>query len=770
MSEAVTILIVEDVRADFLLIERHLKKHLSNCRCRCVSTMEELLAAMDEHGWDVVLSDYNLPGMKFEEVLSACQIRLPGVPCILVSGSVGDEKAVELLKHGVWDFILKDNPVRLVPAIQHSLREAADRRARRAAEEALFESEEKFRKIFQSSPDPIVIVTLEDGRNLDANDAFLDFTGFSITELLGRTFLELDFWLTGEEMESFGFALKTAGSLRVFETRFQTRHGIRSVLLSADVLNFRQYACILIVIKDITERKRAEDDLRKAHALLQNTFNTIPDLLTVHDRNLRVVFSNWYGREHISEEERSGTPHCYACYMRRDKPCKTCPTLEAFRTGRAVSMEIPNPYTQRICEVNAYPVFAASGAVELVTEHVRDITDRKRSEEQRALVEARMRQAQKLEALGTLAGGVAHDFNNILGIIMGYAELSRMETEEGSSLADNLREVLNASERAKELVKQILTFSRMSEQCTLPLQLGTTVKEAMKILRPSLPSTIEIKTEVSSKSAVLADPTQIHQVLMNLCTNAAHAMRERGGVLEVILEDILIGDDLVRSREGIQPGPGVKLTVKDTGEGIDPAILDSIFDPFFTTKGLGEGTGLGLSVVHGIVKGHGGSIDVESTIGEGTTFTVIIPASQVEDEPVEKEVASPLPGGSEHILVVDDEPMLANVLLQMLTKLGYDVVFQTSGLQALEACRTQSKEKPFDLVITDMTMPHLTGADLVIELSKLRSGTPVILMTGFSEKIDAEKAKKLGVQGFLMKPVELKDLAHLVRKVLDKTS
>ncbi len=642
MGKAVNILIVEDVRADFLLIKRHLEKHLLHSRCRSVSSLGELLTAIDESGWDVVLSDYNLPGVNFAEVLATCQTRLPEVPFILVSGSVGDERAVELLKLGVWDFILKDNLVRLVSAIEHGLQKAAERRGRRAAEEALLESEEKFRKIFQSSPDPIMIAPLHEGCNMDVNDAFLDFTGFSLPEVMGKTFLDLGLWLTGEDRETFGSALKATGSLKAFETRFQTKQGIRSVLLSADTITLRQCPCMLIVIKDITELKR--------------------------------------------------------------------------------------------------------------------------SQQERALVEAQLRQGQKLEALGTLAGGIAHDFNNILGIIMGYAELSRMETEEGSSLGNNLREVLNASERAKELVKQILTFSRRSEDRKLALQLGSTVKEAMKILRPSLPSTIEIKTEVLSESTVLADPTQIHQVLLNLCTNAAHSMRDRGGVLEVSLEDIVVDDEHAQPLKSIPPGHCVKLTVKDTGHGIDPAIIDSIFDPFFTTKGLGEGTGLGLSVVHGIVQGHGGIIDVESTVGKGTTFTVIIPALEAANEAVEKEIAAPLAGGKERILVVDDEPILARMLMQMLTRLGYNVVFRTNGLEALEVFESQ----PFDLVITDMTMPHLTGADLAIELSKLRPGVRVILMTGFSEKIDAEKAKKLGIQGFIMKPIILKDLADLIRKVVDK--
>jgi CheY-like chemotaxis protein len=300
------------------------------------------------------------------------------------------------------------------------------------------------------------------------------------------------------------------------------------------------------------------------------------------------------------------------------------------------------------------------------------------------------------------------------------------------------------------------------------VQLGTIVKEAMQILRPSLPSTIEIKTEDSSEASVLADPIQMHQVLMNLCANAAHAMRDSGGILEVKLADIEIGTGSGESREGLRPGRYVSLTVKDNGHGIDPSIIDSIFDPFFTTKELGEGTGLGLSVVHGIVRSHGGTISVESFPGKGATFTVLIPALESAYVNIDAEASISLPRGQERVLVVDDEPSLAEMVEQMLTRLGYEAVSCTSGIEALEVFRHQPAEKPFDLVITDMTMPRFTGTDLARELSRLEPLVHIIIMTGFSQKIDAHKARDLGFQGFLMKPVTLAKLAIMVRTVLDR--
>lgn len=393
-------------------------------------------------------------------------------------------------------------------------------------------------------------------------------------------------------------------------------------------------------------------------------------------------------------------------------------------------------------------------------------TETANAEEGRRRAEAQLRQAQKMEALGTLAGGIAHDFNNILGIILGYAEMAGYETDEHGPLYAQLQEILKAAKRARNLVQQILAFSRRSEQEKKPVQVGLIVKEALKMLRASLPTTIEIDSAVDPQAIVMADPTQIHQVLMNLCANAAHAMMAGGGTLQVNLIRFDLRPEAVPVASALKPGPHVKLTVKDTGHGIDPVIIDRIFDPFFTTKETGVGTGLGLAVVHGIVESFGGHIGVESSPGKGTTFQVILPALET-DFALETKAAAPLPRGKERILVVDDEPALAEIVKQMLERLGYEVDCRTDSLEALDVFRSRLAEKPFDLVITDMTMPQMTGAELARALLGIRPDLPVILCTGFSEKVSAERAASLGIQGFLLKPVVLKDLAELVRKVLD---
>jgi PAS domain S-box-containing protein len=397
-----------------------------------------------------------------------------------------------------------------------------------------------------------------------------------------------------------------------------------------------------------------------------------------------------------------------------------------------------------------------------------DITDRKLAEEEKKKLEAQLQQAQKMESIGTLAGGIAHDFNNILSPIILYAEMVLEDISEDSPLRFSIEEIYRASLRAKDLVKQILTFSHQAEQEKIPLKISPIVKEALKLLRASLPSTIEIRQNIEVKdSVVLADPTQIHQILMNLCTNAAHSMRDRGGVLEVSLVDVVLHSDDIDHPGDLDPGQYTKLTVSDTGHGIEPAIMERIFDPYFTTQEKGKGTGLGLSVVHGIVNTHGGHISVYSEPGKGARFDVFLPLFDSADIKAEIISLDKLAAGDEHILLVDDEKVVVDVVQQMLERLGYQVTVRTSSIEALEVFRA-SKDK-FDLVITDLTMPNMTGDKLAGELMNIRPDIPIIICTGFSEKMSKERAEALGIKGLLMKPIVKSDLAKTVRELIDKS-
>jgi CheY-like chemotaxis protein len=366
----------------------------------------------------------------------------------------------------------------------------------------------------------------------------------------------------------------------------------------------------------------------------------------------------------------------------------------------------------------------------------------------------------------TLAGGFAHEFNNIIGIIIGNTVIALYENMQGYSAQHNLEEVLNACLRAEDVVKQILTFSRQSEREKGPLQVSLIVQEALHLLHATLPTTIEIRKKIDNQSGtILADPTQIQQVLMNLCTNAAHAMRENSGVLEVTLTDLYIDADVAAQYPDLNPGPYVRLTVSDTGHGMEPEIIERIFDPYFTTKEPDKGSGMGLAVVHGIVKSHGGTMTVESRVGEGTIFHVFFP--RLEREVTFKtEVPEHFLMGNERVLFVDDEQAMVDMGKQMLEALGYKVVAKTSSTEALEAFRAHPEK--FDIVITDQTMPHITGEILAKKLMRIRSDIPIILYSGYSEVITEEKAKAMGIREFVMKPIVTRDMAETIRNVLDK--
>jgi signal transduction histidine kinase/CheY-like chemotaxis protein len=396
------------------------------------------------------------------------------------------------------------------------------------------------------------------------------------------------------------------------------------------------------------------------------------------------------------------------------------------------------------------------------------ILEKKVKERTKALArsESQLQQVMKLQAIGTLAGGIAHDFNNILFPIVGYTELTMDDIPAGSQASQNLEEVLKAANRAKELVKQILTFSRQNDQERKPLKVQSLIKEALKLLRATIPSTIEINSFIDDECGLIeGDPTQIHQVIMNLCTNAFHALQDTGGKIEVSLKEANLGYDQSTLRAGMDVGRHLEIVVKDNGHGMTQQVIERIFEPYFTTKEQGKGTGLGLSVTHGIIKNHGGDITVESRPGKGATFKVLLPVIdgiEVAEQPIE---TAKVEFGHEHILLVDDEEQIIDLERRILEHLGYRVTSKTNSEEALEEFSNRPDE--FDLVITDMTMPKITGDQLAQKLMAINPLVPVILCTGFNESITEEKALAMGIEKFVMKPIVKDKLAHTVRTVLE---
>ena len=397
---------------------------------------------------------------------------------------------------------------------------------------------------------------------------------------------------------------------------------------------------------------------------------------------------------------------------------------------------------------------------------IEDITAARKTAGEKKKLETQLQQAQKMEAIGTLAGGIAHDFNNILFPILGYTDMLLMDISEDSPLRDSLNKINTSALRAKDLVGQILSFARQEPNEPILMKLQPIIKEVLKLIRSTIPTTINIIQDIKVDCGpIKADPTQIHQIVMNLTTNAYHAMEETGGELKVTLKEIELGEQDVLSPD-LEPGAYACLSVSDTGTGMDKMVLEKIFDPFFTTKAIGKGTGMGLSVVHGIVNSMKGSIHVYSEPGKGTQFNVYFPIEKTASEKQRTQPEDPVRTGTERMLLIDDEKVIIAMEKQVLERLGYKVTSRTSSLEALEAFR--ANPDAFDLVITDLAMPNMPGDKLSAELIKIRSDIPILLCTGFSETMSEEKTASLGIKGFLLKPIVMKDLAGKIREVLDE--
>jgi len=509
------------------------------------------------------------------------------------------------------------------------------------------------------------------------------------------------------------------------------------------------------IAMDVTERKQAEEKYR---LLVENANDTI---FIAQDGVMKFANPKAEDMTGYSIDELSSVPFIDLIHPEdRDM-------VQDRHVRRLRGEDLPSTYPFRIISKNGGELWVELNATPITWERrpatlnfLRDITPQKK-------LEAQFSQAQKMESIGTLAGGIAHDFNNILSAIMGYSELALGDAVKGTHIHKYLQQVMHASHRARDLVKQILAFSRPNVEENKPLKITPIVEEALKLLRASLPTTIEIRRDIETDlGTVLADPSQIHQALMNLCTNAGHAMRDKGGVLEVTLGNVELDSAFIASHPDADTGFYVKLTVRDTGHGMAPDVLERIFEPYFTTKEKGVGTGLGLSVVHGIVKNHGGIITAESESGKGTAFKVYLPFIREQVKKPEVDVEGVLLTGYERILFVDDEQFLVDIGKRSLEHLGYEVVPRTSSIEALELFRNQPDK--FDLVITDMTMPNMTGDSLALELMKIRDDIPIILCTGYSERISEGRAKTLGIREFVMKPLVITDLANIIRKVLDR--
>jgi PAS domain S-box-containing protein len=515
--------------------------------------------------------------------------------------------------------------------------------------------------------------------------------------------------------------------------------------------------------------KERVDYLRQRERYFRSILANMHEDIFVIGPDRRICDVNRHFVETIKCKRRQivGRP-CYQVLRKADRPCflngMRCPMEEVFQTGNPASenRELVRTDGERV-SVNVLfsPLRDEAGKVIKCILAVRDIAHELR-------LESELRQAQKMEAVGTLAGGIAHDFNNILGIILGYAELTRFQLPPDTPESSNLIQIQDACLRGKEVVRQILAFSRKSKHEKRPVPIGFILREALKLLRPALPATIEIKLNVNIPTGadlVLADATQILQVIMNLSSNAADAMSQQGGTLEIDLDHISVASSDLVDFPDLTAASHVCISFKDSGCGMEPSDMERIFEPYFSTKGLSRGTGLGLAVVHGIVKEHKGEVKVYSKPGKGSVFKVYLPEINVISPAVKQHTnESAASVGTENILMIDDEKNLVDAYSKLLNNLGYHTLAKVDSLEALEIFRNSPKD--FDLVITDQTMPKMTGLNLARQILKIRPHMPIIICSGRDDSLNEHSARQAGIRAFLTKPVLMKDLSEKVREVL----
>lgn len=773
MKPILRVLNIEDSDRDAALLQRYLSRAGYDLIAERVDTPAAMTAALTARSWDVILCDYSMPNFDALRALALVKELELDLPFIIISGTVGEAVAVEAMRAGAHDYLMKDNLVRLAPIIERELHEAENRRARRQAEESLKASEAELRALFAAITDVIFVLDAQ-GRYLRIAPTDPTYLYEPSARLMGKTLhevfpeVEADYFL--------GHIRRALEEGRAHRVEYSLQIDGTEVWFDGAVSPMTKDA-VVWVARDITERKCAEEEKsqltaqidrqrRRLNNIIANVPGVVWEAWGEPDRaNQRIDFASNYVEKMLgySVEEWLSTPNFWLTIVHpedRERAAQAAALI--FTSGESKTLEF------RWIAKDGQVVWVEANTVVITDEQGRpvgmrgvttDISERKMLEEQ-------FRQAQKMEAIGQLAGGVAHDFNTLLTVIKGYCELTTKRLQAEDPLRRNIEEIEKAGNRAAALTRQLLIFSRREVLQVKSLDLNSIISELGKMLHRLIGGDIELRiTLMTDPASIKADPGQIEQVIMNLAVNARDAM-PHGGKLTIETAQVLLDEEYARQHPALRPGPYILLAVSDTGIGMDEQTLKRIFEPFFTTKAPGKGTGLGLSTVYGIVKQLGGDIQVYSKPQLGTTFKLYFPyidegAADYKPHTEAEEFFS----GTETILLAEDEESARKLVREMLEMFGYYVLEAANGKAALFAC--EQHQKPIHLLLTDVVMPEISGHELAERLAAIHPETTVLYMSGYLDDTIANHGIRATETPFLQKPFTMDTLARKVREVLD---
>jgi two-component system cell cycle sensor histidine kinase/response regulator CckA len=759
------VMLIEHTMADAELILYELERAGFDCKPQMVTTRAEFLEHLERFPFDIVLSDYRLPGWTGMDAYSVMRQAGRDVPFILVTGTLGEEMAVECIRQGVTDYVLKEHLARLPIIVARALEERAVRDARSLMVQALRESEANSLFLFAHNPLPMWVFEAETLQLLQVNEAALRLYGYEHMDFLQKKATDLH-PLDEVAMLLAAFHGITSEAQHIGQWRHRRKNGsIVDVEMFLHKIEYSGHAAVLVVAQDITKRKRAEEEWQKFFTLVENS----RDFIAVADLEDNVQYVNPAGRAllGIADADAVKGTHSMDYVVPEDLPLVHDTILPALHSSGHWEGELR--FRHRQTGQTLLMDFVGFQVKDLHTGEARYVATVSRDMSERRALEQQLRHAQKFEAIGQLAGGIAHDFNNVIGAILGWAELGKDQAASTNSpLESYFGKIHSQCDRVTALVQQLLAFARRQILEPRNLNLNQMVHDVMNLLDKVIGKDIEIKTDLRDDlAAVRADPTQIEQVLMNLCLNSRDAM-PKGGRITIETHNAEFSEKDCRHTVGIQPGRFAELRVIDTGTGMDAAIRERIFDPFFTTKGTGKGTGLGLATVYGIVKQHNGFIQVESEPGQGSTFRIFLPVSETPTAgkfrpPVFEE--SPVRGGTETILLADDHHGICEMAQSVLTAKGYHVLVAHDGEEAVEVF-TEHRDR-ISLVLLDVIMPRRSGPEVFAAIKALNPGVSVVFATGYSnETATLADLVERGV-ALLRKPYSPSVLCRRVREVLD---